>query len=157
MRLKTHPYHVRFTPPVPYLISIQAHPQEAAFLLERRQPYETWELLSKIRDQIHLRWVQSASADRTGGDEATAQTVWRRPTNSKNIRIPGTGHMVSYHVSVSSGVIYLDAATSCLSKLQIYLVSLVNSRRRCPTRSHGHQANVVASVFVEQYGRHAKL
>jgi hypothetical protein len=44
--------------------------------------------------------------DRTGTEEETQQTVWRRPENSSNVKIPGAGHLVrSSLVYVSYGFV----------------------------------------------------
>ena len=41
--------------------------------------------------------------DRVGGPKVAALTVWRRPKNSSNVRIPGAGHLVEVFVPDSEG------------------------------------------------------
>jgi len=71
--------------------------QEAIVFVEARVPCEIWELLESLDDRIELRWImpgdQGAISKPISDDKANRVKVWRRPTNSSNIRIP-TGHMI---------------------------------------------------------------
>ncbi|KIO19727.1 hypothetical protein M407DRAFT_82431, partial [Tulasnella calospora MUT 4182] len=70
---------------------------EASVFGERRVPVETWELLEALHERVHLFWAMSGRRPVvTGPEEVTRQTVWRRPKNSSNVRIEGSGHLVCH-------------------------------------------------------------
>ncbi|EJD39411.1 hypothetical protein AURDEDRAFT_171604 [Auricularia subglabra TFB-10046 SS5] len=69
--------------------------QEAASYAERRIAANAWHRLAEIPARVALFWILAGgnANDLTGGDEGTPHTVWRRPVNSTNVRVPGAGHM----------------------------------------------------------------
>ncbi|EJD39407.1 hypothetical protein AURDEDRAFT_187407 [Auricularia subglabra TFB-10046 SS5] len=69
--------------------------QEAASYAERRIAANAWHRLAEIPARVALFWIIAGgnANDLTGGDEGTPHTVWRRPVNSTNMRVPGAGHM----------------------------------------------------------------
>jgi pimeloyl-ACP methyl ester carboxylesterase len=70
--------------------------QEANAFTELRTPIEAWEKIEQIDEKIPIRWVVSGKENKLfGGDEMTAELVWRRPQNSSNIRIPNAGHLIA--------------------------------------------------------------
>ncbi|CAE6492286.1 unnamed protein product [Rhizoctonia solani] len=72
--------------------------QEAvAFGENARLPCEVWELLPTLDERIPIRWIMNSTRSQgsiTGGPELTQHTVWRRPANSTNTQIKGTGHLI---------------------------------------------------------------
>jgi len=58
---------------------------------------EGWELLPTLDDKVGLRWIMGGredASDLVGGLNVATLTVWRRPKNNSNVRIPGAGHLV---------------------------------------------------------------
>jgi len=42
-----------------------------------------------------MKWILSGTDSMTtGGPEGSPDTVWRRPENSENVRIAGSGHLI---------------------------------------------------------------
>ncbi|KAJ1301022.1 hypothetical protein OPQ81_003445 [Rhizoctonia solani] len=72
--------------------------QEAVTFGENaRLPCEVWELLPTLDERIPIKWIMDctqAGVSVTGGPEYTRHTVWRRPSNSTNTQIKGTGHLI---------------------------------------------------------------
>jgi len=71
--------------------------QEGVTFNERRRIFETWEQIKDLDERIPLRWMMSGKPGHavvTGGENATANTVWRRPKNSSNMRFLNSGHMI---------------------------------------------------------------
>ncbi|KAF4620417.1 hypothetical protein D9613_000172 [Agrocybe pediades] len=80
------------------VVSLKCTPErEAVEYMSRRIMNETWELLPTLDESIPLRWVMGGRDDASalvGGPEASRITVWRRPRNTSNVKIPGGGHLV---------------------------------------------------------------
>ncbi|KIJ63614.1 hypothetical protein HYDPIDRAFT_168423 [Hydnomerulius pinastri MD-312] len=55
-------------------------------------PYEVWELLDKVDENITLRWV--VPKDGIMSEEATRSRVWRRPANASNVVFHFAGHLI---------------------------------------------------------------
>lgn len=86
--------------------------QEGLSFANQVSPFETWELLEKLDNEITLRWVvpeksyvlqrcpvQSWLGDadvthRLSTKEMTYERVWRRPGNSTNVVFHFAGHLV---------------------------------------------------------------
>ncbi|KDQ07653.1 hypothetical protein BOTBODRAFT_38634 [Botryobasidium botryosum FD-172 SS1] len=69
--------------------------QEAVVFAELIVPREVWELLPTLDPRVELRWIMAGTENfTTAGDTNTQSTVWRRPQNSSNVRIPSAGHLV---------------------------------------------------------------
>ncbi|KAJ3493281.1 hypothetical protein NLJ89_g11056 [Agrocybe chaxingu] len=70
---------------------------EASEYTESRTMNEGWELLPTLDDSVELRWVMGGTDEASnlvGGRDIARLTVWRRPTNASNVRIPGGGHLI---------------------------------------------------------------
>jgi hypothetical protein len=69
---------------------------QEAIIYETRIPFELWEMVESLDPRVGVRWIMPSGRSIFGGDPAMAQSlVWRRPTNSSNVIIERTGHMVS--------------------------------------------------------------
>ncbi|KAF8149459.1 Alpha/beta hydrolase family-domain-containing protein [Crassisporium funariophilum] len=79
-------------------VHLKCHPTwEASEFTERRTMNEGWELLPTLDDRIELRWIMGGmdeASNLVGGPEVARTTLWRRPKNASNVKIPGGGHMV---------------------------------------------------------------
>ncbi|PVG01633.1 hypothetical protein CPB86DRAFT_752949 [Serendipita vermifera] len=85
--------------------------QEAVVFAESRVPLEVWDLLPKLDRRIELRWIMSGEEnDVSGGENGTPDTVWRRDAtvwhrqvNTSNVRMKGSGHLVTQTVPTDLG------------------------------------------------------
>ncbi|KAB5595487.1 Argonaute-like protein [Ceratobasidium theobromae] len=69
--------------------------EATTFSESARLSCEVWELLPTLDESIPLKWIMdSTDAMVTGGKDITPHTVWRRPANSCNVAIEGTGHLI---------------------------------------------------------------
>ncbi|EJD44586.1 hypothetical protein AURDEDRAFT_137432 [Auricularia subglabra TFB-10046 SS5] len=71
--------------------------QEASSFSEMRAPNYAWYRLSRLPPRIALFWIVAGIEGEngaTGFDEGTALTVWRRPENASNTRVPGASHLI---------------------------------------------------------------
>ncbi|EJD39406.1 alpha/beta-hydrolase [Auricularia subglabra TFB-10046 SS5] len=70
--------------------------QEATSFSETRAPAYAWHHLASIPPRVALFWVLAGGDENhvTGGDAGTPHTVWRRPENTRNVRVEGAGHLI---------------------------------------------------------------
>ncbi|PCH38438.1 hypothetical protein WOLCODRAFT_130894 [Wolfiporia cocos MD-104 SS10] len=67
---------------------------EALTFSETMTPFETWDLVDALDPQIELRWiVPGKNPPEDAG--IREQLVWRRPTNSSNIIITSSDHLIT--------------------------------------------------------------
>ncbi|KDQ07652.1 hypothetical protein BOTBODRAFT_38633 [Botryobasidium botryosum FD-172 SS1] len=75
--------------------------QETVVFADRVVPREVWELLPTLDPRIELRWIMAGTENvTTSGDANTQSTVWRRPQNSSNVRIPSAGHLIAQEAPI---------------------------------------------------------
>lgn len=71
--------------------------QEAVVFVERRVPPEVFESLAGLEQRIPLLWAMAGPGKGPiigVSEEKTSELVWRRPQNSRNVRIAGSGHLI---------------------------------------------------------------
>ncbi|EJD39395.1 alpha/beta-hydrolase [Auricularia subglabra TFB-10046 SS5] len=70
--------------------------QEASSFTEGRAPVYAWHRLASLPARVALFWILAGGNENgvTGGDAGTPHTVWRRPENSRNVRVDGAGHLI---------------------------------------------------------------
>ncbi|KAF9526909.1 hypothetical protein CPB83DRAFT_816490 [Crepidotus variabilis] len=70
---------------------------ETGEFAEHRTMNEGWELLPTLDDNIALHWIMGGTEEASrlvGGSKNARITVWRRQTNTSNVRVAGGGHLV---------------------------------------------------------------
>ncbi|KAI8989137.1 Alpha/Beta hydrolase protein [Trametes punicea] len=68
--------------------------QEAVCFAENHVPYETFELLATLDENVELRWLVAGKLS-PPEHEFRRKAVWRRPANSSHIRMFSAGHLIA--------------------------------------------------------------
>jgi len=71
--------------------------QEAILFSQSHTAFDVWQRLPDVDERIEIRWVVPGKpgSNEIGGPGLTQVLVWRRPSNSSNIRIPSAGHLIA--------------------------------------------------------------
>jgi len=69
--------------------------QEAVVFADVQVSYETYELLESLRDEVDLLWIMGATGSGVTLPEDERDLVWRRPTNSENVCVASSGHLIA--------------------------------------------------------------